>query len=302
MQPCSCRSFSKRSEAPVSPPPEGPPTRAGAVGAAGWTQAPWLLLKCGGGAARWPDQPRQDRRCLCAAEVKRSVQPRLSTNDKVHPPTRRSAMTSPHKHSQSTPTPSARPAKTSMQFKRFYLQVLDEFAVVKLDGRDVAGLGQGQVEPHRRPFLGFSPGTIPAGTTSCPGRCLHLSGSGQVEIALILQSALPRFGGCSSCEGRQGDKLHFSRFGHLDELAASFRTQKRSYLAKLLPICVLKKVWRSPDGCSVPRRRLRPPPQHTNYSPRDATVGEKLFFSVATGILGVLGDRDVHRSHLGFQE
>lgn len=169
-------------------------------------------------------------------------------------------MASPHKYSKSISTPDARSPKTSMQVKRSYLEVLDEFAVVELDGRYIVGFGQGQVEPHRRPFLGFSPGTIPAGTTSCPARCLHLFGSAQVEVGLILQSTFSRFRGCSSCEGRQGDKLHFSQFGHLDELPRSGQTAARIHLAKLLQIYVLKKVPRTPDGCSVPRRRLRPPP------------------------------------------
>lgn len=286
-QPCSSWGFQQRSSR--LPSAGGPPSQGCDGRGAGWTQAP--------GAAHWPAPPLS---LCCGGETFGPTT--LAHRSQGAPPTRRSAMTSPHKHSQSIPTPAAHPAKTFMQVKRFYLEVVDELAVVKLDGRDVAGFGQGQVEPHRRPLLGFRPGTIPAGTTSCPGRCLHLSGSAQVELALILQSAFPRIRGCSSCEGRQGDKLHFSRFGHLDELAASLRTHKRSYLAKLLPICVLKKVSRRSDGCSVPRRRLRPPPQHTNYTPRDATVGEKLFFSAATGILGVLGDRNVHRSHLGFQE
>lgn len=98
----------------------GPPSQAVVVGAAGWTQAPWLLLKCGGGAARWP-APLMS--LCCGGET-------VGPTTLVHrrqgaSPTRRSAMTSPHKHFQSIPTPAARPAKTFMQFKRCYLQVLD---------------------------------------------------------------------------------------------------------------------------------------------------------------------------------
>lgn len=203
------------------------------VGAAGWTPAPWppvqappagpLLPLCCGGEAVGPPETR----CI------------------PHPPLihDKSAQTPP-KHSNSG-CPSGRKPNAA---GRLYLEVLDEFAVVKLDGRGVAGLGQGQAEPHRRPFLGFSPGPIPAGTTSCPGRCLHLSASAQVQIALILQSAFPGFGGGSGCEGRQGDKLHFSRFGHLDELAASLRTQEATW-PNYLTVC-------AEGGSAEPRRLL----------------------------------------------
>lgn len=183
----------------------------------------------------------------------------------------------------------ARPGDVN-ETRRSYLEVLDEFAVIKLGGGAVVGLRQGQVEPHRRPLLAhsllrvavFAEATV-AGSPRCPGRCLDLRGSAEVEVGLLLQPAFPGLRGRSSCEGREGDKLHFSRFGHLDELPGwtSLRTdgdsEEMRYFAKLLQIGGLKKVSRSSDGCSVPRRMSGPPPHHTKWTPRVVTVGEKLF-------------------------
>lgn len=218
--------------------------------------------------------------------------------DKVHPSSSvlYLAMTSPHRHLKSDKISPAAAAQVGLLLVitagvRTYLQALDKFAVIKLGGGALVRLGEWQVEPQRLPLLGsclvpvagFAETTVAGSSTSCPGHCLDL-GLSEAEVGLVLQPAFPRVCGRSGREGRQGDKLHFSRFGHLDEqpVWTSLRThsdnEEKSYFAKLLQIDGLKKVSRSSDGCSVPTRQSGPPPNHMNPNPEDAAVGEKLFF------------------------